>query len=118
MDLEVHGKRVLVTRGSRGIGKAIARGLALEGAAVAILARDVERLAAASAELSNGIDEAQVERAVAIRHPVRAAEVADVVVLLCSLKSVAIHWDAIAARGGAPRAIHYRTRAARRVALR
>ena len=53
MDLELHGKRALVTGGSRGIGKAIARGLALEGAAVAILARDLERLAAASAELSN-----------------------------------------------------------------
>jgi NAD(P)-dependent dehydrogenase (short-subunit alcohol dehydrogenase family) len=77
MDLELHGKRALVTGGSRGIGKAIARGLALEGASVAILARDGERLAAAAAELSNETgavvvpvvadtaDEVQVERAVA-----------------------------------------------------
>ena len=77
MDLELTGKRALVTGGSRGIGKAIARGLALEGASVALLARDAERLAASAAELVNETgatvvavvadtsDESQVERAVA-----------------------------------------------------
>jgi NAD(P)-dependent dehydrogenase (short-subunit alcohol dehydrogenase family) len=53
MDLELRHKRALVTVGSRGIGKAIARALALEGADVAILARDAARAAAAAAELSN-----------------------------------------------------------------
>ena len=51
MDLELRNKRALVTGGSRGIGKAIARALALEGADVAILARHRGPLAAAAAEL-------------------------------------------------------------------
>ncbi|MCE9660866.1 MAG: SDR family oxidoreductase [Burkholderiales bacterium] len=77
MDLELKGKRALVTGGSRGIGKAVARILVQEGASVALLARDPERLAAAAAELSAAFggrvvavvadttDDAQVERAVA-----------------------------------------------------
>jgi NAD(P)-dependent dehydrogenase (short-subunit alcohol dehydrogenase family) len=52
MDLELKGKRALVTGGSRGIGKAVARALAREGADVALLARDPARLAEAAAELS------------------------------------------------------------------
>ncbi len=77
MDLELSTKRALVTGGSRGIGKAISRGLAREGASVAILGRDAERLAATAAELANETgarvvpvvadttDDAQVESAVA-----------------------------------------------------
>ena len=53
MDLQLVGKRALVTGGSRGIGKAIARVLAEEGADVALLARDAQRLAQAAAELSS-----------------------------------------------------------------
>lgn len=51
MDLQLKGKRALVTGGSRGIGKAVARALAREGCDVALLARDAQRLAAAAAEI-------------------------------------------------------------------
>jgi NAD(P)-dependent dehydrogenase (short-subunit alcohol dehydrogenase family) len=51
MDLGLAGKRALITGGSRGIGLAIARQLALEGAAVAIAGRDRAALQAAVASL-------------------------------------------------------------------
>ena len=52
MDLELEGKRAIVTGGSRGIGKAIARALAREGADVALLARNELALVAAASELA------------------------------------------------------------------
>jgi NAD(P)-dependent dehydrogenase (short-subunit alcohol dehydrogenase family) len=52
MDLELKGKRALVTGGSRGIGKAVARALAQEGVDVALLARNPQTLAEAASELS------------------------------------------------------------------
>jgi len=52
MDLQLSGKRAIVTGGSRGIGKAIARALALEGVDVVITARGFDALAATAAELA------------------------------------------------------------------
>ncbi|MBI2936481.1 MAG: SDR family NAD(P)-dependent oxidoreductase, partial [Chloroflexi bacterium] len=52
MDLELNGKAAIVTGGSRGIGKAIARELAREGVDVAIVARGQEALGAAAEELA------------------------------------------------------------------
>src|SRR5262252_4138905 len=52
MDLGLQDKRAIVTGGSRGIGKAIARELAREGADVAIVARNKGDLEATARELA------------------------------------------------------------------
>ncbi len=53
MDLKLLGKRAIVTGGSRGIGKAIARTLAEEGVSVVIASRGKEALDATAEELSD-----------------------------------------------------------------
>ena len=53
MDLELSGKTAIVTGGSRGIGKAIARELGKEGVDVAIASRGREALEATAKELAN-----------------------------------------------------------------
>lgn len=52
MDLELRDKTAIITGGSRGIGKAIARELAWEGVDVALVARTPEALEATAAELA------------------------------------------------------------------
>jgi NAD(P)-dependent dehydrogenase (short-subunit alcohol dehydrogenase family) len=53
MDLQLAGKTALVTGGSRGIGRAVARALAQEGVDVALVARGREALEAAATELAS-----------------------------------------------------------------
>ncbi len=52
MDLQLTGKTALVTGASMGIGRAIARGLAVEGVKVAVVARRTELLDTLSAEIT------------------------------------------------------------------
>jgi len=52
MDLQLTGRRALVTGGSRGIGLAVAQALTAEGVDVAIAARDEVRIRATAATLS------------------------------------------------------------------
>jgi NAD(P)-dependent dehydrogenase (short-subunit alcohol dehydrogenase family) len=52
MDLQLAGKRAIVTGGSRGIGLAVARALAAEGCDVALVARDKSALEAAREEVA------------------------------------------------------------------
>ena len=56
MDFGLNGKVALVTGGSRGIGYAIARQLAEEGASVAICSRDEAASRKAAAEMSKAAD--------------------------------------------------------------
>jgi len=51
MDLELAGKRALVTGATRGLGRAIAEQLVAEGCALAICARNVDEVERATAEL-------------------------------------------------------------------
>ena len=52
MDLQLNGKRALVTGGSKGIGRAIARQLALEGVDIVIAARNAADVDIAARELA------------------------------------------------------------------
>src|SRR5438034_10217945 len=56
MDLQLTGKRALVTGGSRGIGRMVALELAREGADIVIAARGAEALAATADELAGETD--------------------------------------------------------------
>jgi NAD(P)-dependent dehydrogenase (short-subunit alcohol dehydrogenase family) len=51
MELELIGKTVLITGGTDGLGLALAKRLAVEGASVAVCGRDPDRVAAAGASL-------------------------------------------------------------------
>ena len=70
MDLGLEGKVAIVTGGSKGIGRATALALALEGVDVAICARGVEELEDAAAEIRSRTG----RRALAVRADTGVAE--------------------------------------------
>lgn len=55
MDLELTGKRALVTAATRGLGRAIADRLAAEGCALAVCARDGDEVQRAGAQSQPGM---------------------------------------------------------------
>ena len=57
MQINLSNKRVIVTGASRGIGRAIAKAFAAEGARVAICARTLEAVEEAGRELASGAAE-------------------------------------------------------------
>jgi NAD(P)-dependent dehydrogenase (short-subunit alcohol dehydrogenase family) len=62
---------------------------------------------AAAQGVAPDVVESRMAAANSIRHLVDAAEVADVIMFLCSPRSRAINGDAIVAGGGVPGVIHY-----------
>jgi NAD(P)-dependent dehydrogenase (short-subunit alcohol dehydrogenase family) len=75
MDLGLEGKVAVITGGSVGIGLAVAKGLAAEGAHIALVARDAARLEAARTEIA-----ATTMRVVAISADVATAAGVDAVI--------------------------------------
>ena len=116
VDLELVGKRAVVTGGSRGIGLAVAKALSAEGAHVALVARDAAVLEDARKAVvgAGGLAAGQVITVScdtgddhAVRH--MAADVAAAFggVDILVNKSVAINGDAITVGGGAVGPIYY-----------
>jgi NAD(P)-dependent dehydrogenase (short-subunit alcohol dehydrogenase family) len=98
MDLELGDKRAIVTGGSRGIGKAVARRLAEEGASVGIASLDPTRVHDAAAELTDVVGRRVVGCAVDTRDD--ASVRAMVAALADALGGVDILVNAAAIPGG------------------
>jgi NAD(P)-dependent dehydrogenase (short-subunit alcohol dehydrogenase family) len=75
MDLELKGKRAVITGGSAGIGLAVAQALAAEGVDIVIIARDAARVAAEAAAVAgaHGVKGVGIAADVSVKADVDAA---------------------------------------------
>lgn len=85
MNIDLSTKRVIVTGGSRGIGLAIAKAFAAEGARVAICARDPQAVMSAGQTLA-----AQAQAVIA-----RAVDVTDTAAVQAFVSEVIQAWDGV-----------------------
>lgn len=85
MNIDLSGKRVIVTGASRGIGRAIARAFAAEGAHVAICARNEEAIRETGQELE----------AVAAAVIARSVDVADTAAVQAFVTEIAQAWGGV-----------------------
>jgi len=76
MELGLRGVHVLVTGGSRGIGKAVAHGFAQEGCSLHLVAREASTLEAVAREIVAAHSVAVHTSALDLRHPEAVAQLA------------------------------------------
>ncbi|HEX3721535.1 MAG TPA: SDR family oxidoreductase [Nitrolancea sp.] len=69
MDLQLHGKVALVAAGSKGLGHAVAMGLAKEGARVALFSRDADRIAGSAAAITSATNAEVLSLVADVRNP-------------------------------------------------
>ena len=103
MDLGLQGKTAIVTGGSRGIGKAIAKALAREGVDMALVSRNVRDLEATAAQIA-GESGRKVVPPDYVRTSSRSGGLAKVEVFLGSRASLPADGARSAALASLPRA--------------
>jgi NAD(P)-dependent dehydrogenase (short-subunit alcohol dehydrogenase family) len=88
MQVDIRDKVIVITGAARGLGRALAAGLAAEGARVAVLARDVERAASTAKEIATLHPGAPEPFGV-------AADVADEAQVSAAAAAVDAHWGRV-----------------------